>query len=336
VADVTAAVKPRIWFERPVLPALAPSVEASCAVLGPGTDDDRFAGIERAVGAVVGAASYDAGVMDRARDLRVIARTGIGTDAVDIAAATERGIAVCNTPDGPTISTAEHAVTLMLMLAKMVKQAEAALTSGTSAGYFARHEGLELDGKVLGLVGFGRIARRVARIADGVGMRIVVFDPYLTPTAVPRRVGRVEDLDDLLREAHVVSVHIPLTDGSRGMFGPERFASMRRGAIFINTARGGLVDQDALIAALDAGQLAGAGLDVTSPEPLPTGHPLLGRDDVVVTPHVASATADGKLRILRAAFEQAMAVIEGRRPEHLVNPEVWERVAAATYVGVGG
>jgi phosphoglycerate dehydrogenase-like enzyme len=335
VADVTAAVMPRVWFERPVLPGLAPSVEASCTVLGPGTADDQYAGIERAIGAIAGAAAYDAGVMDRAPDLRVIARTGIGTDAVDIAAATKRGIAVCNTPDGPTISTAEHAVALMLSVAKRVKPAEAALTTGTSAGYYARHEGIELDGKVLGLVGFGRIARRVARIADGLGMRIVVFDPYLPPTAVPRRIGRVDDLDDLLRAADVVSVHIPLTDASRGRFGPERFASMQRGAIFINTARGGLVDQDALLAALDAGQLAGAGLDVTSPEPLPAGHPLLGRDDVVVTPHVASATADGKLRILSAAFEQAMAVIGGRRPDHLVNPEVWERVAAATYAGVG-
>ena len=109
------------------------------------------------------------------------------------------------------------------------------------------------------------------------------------------------------------------------MFGAAQFAAMKPGAVFINTARGGLVDQDALLGALDDGHLFGAGLDVTSPEPLPAGHPLLGRDDVVVTPHVASATADGKARIFRVAFEQAMAAVEGRRPEHLVNPEVWER-----------
>ena len=105
--------------------------------------------------------------------------------------------------------------------------------------------------------------------------------------------------------------------------------------MFINTARGGLVDQDALLGALETGHLFGAGLDVTSPEPLPAEHPLLGRDDVVVTPHVASATADGKARIFRVAFEQAMAAVEGRRPEHLVNPEVWERIASAPYAGVG-
>jgi len=331
---VTGAPLPRVWFERPVLPGLALAVEASCSVLGPGTDVDRYAGIERAIGAVVGASPYDGAVMDRAPDLRVIARTGIGYDAVDIAAATARGIAVCNTPDGPTISTAEHALTLMLMVAKKVKAAEAALTTGTSSTYYARHEGIELAGKVLGSVGFGRIARRVAAMAEAIGMRIVVFDPYVDPAAIPRRVVRVEELDDLLAVADVVSVHVPLTDGSRAMFGAERFAAMKPGAVFINTARGGLVDQDALLAALDGGHLVGAGLDVTTPEPLPAGHPLLGREDVVVTPHVASATADGKARILRAAFEGVMAVLHGERPENLVNPEVWERIAAAT--GAGG
>ena len=132
-----------------------------------------------------------------------------------------------------------------------------------------------------------------------------------------------------------MSVHVPLTDESRGLFGSPEFAAMKRGAVFINTARGDLVDQDALLAALEGGHLFGAGLDVTSPEPLPADHPLLGRDDVVVTPHIASATADGKARIFRVAFEQAMAAVEGRRPEHLVNPEVWQRDASVPYAGVG-
>jgi phosphoglycerate dehydrogenase-like enzyme len=330
---VTGPPLPRVWFERPVLPGLAQWVEASCSVLGPGTEVDRYAGIDRAVGAVVGASPYDNAVMDRAPDLRVIARTGIGYDTVDVAAATVRGIAVCNTPDGPTISTAEHAVTLMLMVAKRVKAAESALATGASAGYYARHEGVELAGKVLGLVGYGRIARRVAAIAEAIGMRIVVFDPYVDAATVPQQVDRVGALDDLLRVADVVSVHVPLTDGSRSMFGAAQFAAMKPGSVFINTARGGLVDQDALLAALDTGPLAGAGLDVTVPEPLPADHPLLDRDDVVVTPHVASATTDGKARILRAAVEQALAVIHGERPDHLVNPEVWDRVAAATNAG---
>lgn len=324
-----------MWFERPVLPDLGPSVAARCTVLGPATDDDRYAGVDMAVAAIAGSAPYGTAFMERAPHLRVIARTGIGYDAVDVEAATRRGIAVCNAPDGPTVSTAEHAVTLMLLVAKNVKAAESALRAGTSGGYFSRHEGIELDGKVLGLVGFGRIARRVARIAGGLGMRVKVFDPYVDASAVPGGIGRADTLEALLGAADVVSVHVPLTETSRGMFGAAEFGSMKPGAVFINTARGGLVDNDALIAALDAGRLFGAGLDVTSPEPLPAGHPLLGRDDVVVTPHVASATVDGKVRNLRIAFEQAMAVVEGRRPDHLVNPEVWERVASATYEGVG-
>ncbi|MFL5685595.1 MAG: NAD(P)-dependent oxidoreductase, partial [Chloroflexota bacterium] len=303
-------------------------------VLGPGTDSDRYAGIETAVAAVAGAAPYDAAVMDRAPGLRVIARTGIGVDGVDVPAATARGIAVCNTPDGPTISTAEHALTLILTVAKKVKPAEAALTTGTSGGYFARHEGIELSGKVLGLVGCGRIARRVGVMAESIGMRVMTFDPFCDPTGIPSGFVSVATLDALLGQADVVSVHVPLSDASRGMFDEGRFAAMKRRAVFVNTARGGLVDHDALLAALDAGHLVGAGLDVTTPEPLPPDHPLLGRDDVVVTPHIASATADGKVRILEAAVEQAMTALRGERPAHLVNPDVWDRVVGATAAGV--
>jgi D-3-phosphoglycerate dehydrogenase / 2-oxoglutarate reductase len=323
-----------VWFERPVLPSLVATVEAACTPIGPGEDADRYAGIEHAVAAVVGASPYDGPVMDRAPSLRVIARTGIGYDAIDVEAATARGIAVCNTPDGPTISTAEHAITLMLMVAKKVKPSEAALADGTSAGYYARHAGIELSGKVLGLVGCGRIARRVGAMAEAIGMRVTTFDPYCDPGAIPTGFASVPSLDVLLGDADVVSVHVPLTPGSRGMFDAARFAAMKPGAVFINTARGGLVDQDALLTALDAGQLVGAGLDVTSPEPLPPDHPLLHRDDVVVTPHVASATADGKVRILEAAFEQAMTAVRGERPTHLVNPEVWDRRVEATAAGV--
>ena len=137
--------------------------------------------------------------MDRAPALVVIARTGIGYDAVDVAAATRRGIAVCNTPDGPTVSTAEHAVTLMLLVAKKVKAAEGALRAGTAGGYYSRHHGIELDGKVLGLVGFGRIARHVARVADGLGMHVMFFDPYLPVSAVADGIERAGSLEALLR-----------------------------------------------------------------------------------------------------------------------------------------
>jgi len=320
---VTSRDLPPVWFERTILPALMAEVAAMVTVLGPATDDDPYAGLASARAAVASILRYDAALMDRAPDLRVIARTGIGYDLVDVAEATRRGIAVCNTPDAPTISTAEHAAALMLMVAKNVKRAESELRQGIG-GTYARHNAIELDGKVLGLVGFGRIARRVARICEGLGMRVTAYDPYLAEAAFPPEVARAASLEQLLGDADVVSVHVPLTDDTRGMFGLDEFRQMKQGAVFVNTARGGLVDGDALLAALAGGRLFGAGLDVTEPEPLSANHPLLLRDDVVVTPHIASGTADAKVRIFRAAFAQVVQVLAGRRPTHLVNPEVWD------------
>jgi phosphoglycerate dehydrogenase-like enzyme len=298
-------------------------------VLGPATDDDPYAGLATASGAMASVYRYDAVLMDRAPGLRVIARTGIGHDAVDVAEATRRGIAVCNTPDGPTVSTAEHAVMLILMVAKRAKRSEAELRAGVG-DYYSRHRAVELEGKTLGLVGYGRIARRVARAGLALGMRVAAHDPYLPLEAFGPDVARAATLPALLADSDVVSLHIPLTDESRGLIGATEFGQMKRGAIVVNTARGGLVDGDSLLAALESGQLFGAGLDVTDPEPLPVGHPLLARDDVVVTPHVASATTEGRIRIFREALEQAIAVLEGRRPDHLVNPEVWATLTSTS------
>lgn len=322
--------QPRVWFERPVLPDLFDGVAARAQMLGPAaaTPDDPYAGLGPAEGIVASVHRYDARLMDRAPSLRVISRTGIGYDTVDVAAATARGIAVCNAPDGPTISTAEHAVTLMLMAAKQVRRAELALRGGGS-DFYARHTGLELRGRTLGLVGFGRIAREVGAIARGLGLEVVAHDPFIDPASVPAGATLVGDLDELLAIADVVSVHVPLTAESRHLFDAARFSMMKPGAVFVNTARGGLVDLDALAAALDGGRVSAAGLDVTDPEPLPSDHPLLGRDDVVVTPHVAAATVEAKRRIFETAFTQVLQVLAGERPPHLVNPDVWDDLAAA-------
>ena len=314
---------PPVWFERAILPELVPEVAASVTILGPSTAAEPYAGLTTALGALASTLRYDAMLMDHAPRLRLIARTGIGYDRVDVAEATRRGIAVCNTPDAPTISTAEHAITLMLMVAKNVKLAEARLREGGGDDY-ARHKAIELEGKTLGLVGLGRIARRVARVGEGLGMRVAAFDPFLHESAFPPSIGRAASLAELLGVADVLSLHVPLSDATRGMMGADQFAQMKRGAVFVNTARGGLVDADALLEALDGGRLFGAGLDVTEPEPLPTDHPLLHRDDVVVTPHIASATSEAKVRIFRAAFDQVVHGLAGQRPAHLVNPEVWD------------
>ena len=314
---------PKVWFERQVLPDLADDVAGSVTMLGPAdaTPDDPYADLGEAEGVIASVDRYDAAFMERAPSLRIISRTGIGYDKVDIAAATERGIVVCNTPDGPTVSTAEHTITLMLMVAKNIKRAEEALRNGDQDLY-ANHTSIELDGRLLGLVGFGRIARHVAGIAAGMGMQILAFDPFLDDSAFPEGY-RAASLESLLGQADIVSVHMPMTPENEGLFNAAAFKTMKQGAIFLNAARGGLVDLAALTAALDSGHLFGAGLDVTAPEPLPSDHPLLRRNDVVVTPHVASGTTAGKRRIFRMAFDQVLQVLKGERPPHLVNPEVW-------------
>lgn len=315
-----------VWFEREILPDLVEAVAARASILGPAsaTPDDPYRTLPQAEGIVASVHIYDAALMDRVPGLRVISRTGIGFEKVDLVAATARGIVVCNAPEGPTVSTAEHAVTLMMMVAKNVKRSEAELRGGGS-DFYARHEGIELEGGTLGLVGFGRIARTVVGIADGLRMKSIAYDPYLSLADFPATVTRYESLTDLVRSSDVVSIHVPLTPESSGLFGAALLGAMKPGSILINTSRGGLVDLAALAAVLDSGRLFGAGLDVTDPEPLPPDHPLLARDDVVVTPHVAAGTAGARRRIFASAFDQVIQVLLGRRPLHMVNPDVWDR-----------
>ncbi len=319
------ASRPSVWFEREILPDLRATVASRAIILGPASANpgDPYGDLPGASGIVASQHVYSAELMDLAPGLKVIARTGIGYDKVDVVAATERRIAVCNTPDAPTISTAEHAITLMLMVAKNIKRAEAELRGGGS-DFYARHTGVELEGLTLGLVGYGRIARRVAAIARGLGMTISAFDPYLEPAAF-EGAARYDTIEQLVAAADVLSLHIPLTDRNAGLIDKQLLAAMKPGAILVNTARGGLVDLAALEGSLESGHLFGAGLDVTDPEPLPPDHPLLHRIDVVVTPHVAAGTAGAKRRIFKTAFDQVMQALNGTQPQHLVNPECWTR-----------
>jgi len=266
---------------------------------------------------------WDDGLFGAHPRLRVVARIGIGIDNVDLAAASRHGVMVTNTPEGPTVSTAEHTITLMMAAAKrlpaMQRQARgepAAGAGGRSGG--TRLPALELDGLTLGLVGCGRIGRRVGSIATAVGMEVLACDPYCDTVD-----HELVPLPELLTRSHVVSLHAPLTTETTRLFDATTFSAMRPGAVFVNCARGGLVDHEALLAALDAGQVSAAGLDVTDPEPLPADHPLLHRDDVIVTPHVASGTGAGLERMFVMAVEQASMALRGERPTHLCNPDVW-------------
>ena len=278
------------------------------------TDD-----LSAADGAVVGAQdSWDAAACRRLPRLKVVARAGIGYDNVEVAECAAAGVAACNAPDAPTVSTAEHALALLLAVSKRVKPSERRLQGGLG-DYRATHRALELDGRTLGLLGCGRIGSRVARYGAALGMIVLVHDPYLDP-AKAREVGEPVPLDELWRRSDAVSLHAPATDATRRIVDAGAIAAMRPGVIIVNCARGSLIDQDALLAGLESGHIAGAGLDVTEPEPLPDGHPLLGRDDVIVTPHVASSTTAGTVRLLDQALGQAAEWLGGGTPEHLLDP----------------
>jgi len=290
----------------------------SVEVVGP--DDERLA---EAAACIVGGRTWDAAQFDLAPNLVVLARTGIGFDAVDLAEATRRKVMVVNTPEGPTVSTAEHTVALMFSVAKTIGVHQQRLREA-SGNYHPRSEALELDGLTLGLVAFGRIARRVARIADGIGMSVIAHDPFLSGDEVVDQNLSVElvSLEELLSRSDVVSLHAPLAADTHRLVDAEMFSKFKPGAIFLNAARGGLVDHDALVSALDSGRLSAAGLDVTDPEPLDQQHTLLHRDNVVVTPHVASATGVGRDRMLAMAIEQALVALKGDRPSNLLNVDV--------------
>ncbi len=316
----------KIWFERERMGGHDAIFAGVAEPVGPGTTAEPLFGIEEAHGIIAGGLRYSAEIMDMAPKLKVIARTGIGVDTVDLAAATARGVAVVNTPDAPSVPTAEQTMMLLLAVAKHLKQSEGRLRAG-EGNFHARHNALELAHKTLGLAGFGRIARLVARMAQGFAMRVIAFDPYV-PADVMAQAGveRVGSLDELLGRADVVSIHTPLVPETRRCMNRAAFAKMKRGSIFINAGRGGLVDEEALLAALTSGHLFGAGLDVTDPEPAELNNRLLHLENVVVTPHVASATPEGKTRMFVGALQGVVQVFRGERPANLVNPEVWDRL----------
>jgi D-3-phosphoglycerate dehydrogenase len=233
--------------------------------------------------------------------LRAIVRAGVGVDNIDVAAATRRGIVVMNTPGGNTVSTAEHTITLLMALARHVPAADASVRQGKwERGRFV---GTQLAGKSLGVVGLGRVGREVARRAAGLDMTVVGFDPFLAPDrAAQLGIESVSDLDELLPRCDFLTVHTPLTDETRDLIGAAELARLKPGARLLNCARGGIVNETALAAALASGHVAGAGLDVFEHEP-PGDSPLLKAPNVVVTPHLGASTAEAQESVAREAAQ---------------------------------
>ena len=325
----------KIWFENSVPAAYRHRFEAVAEGIAPGEQAkaDPYHRLEEADAVMAGGLAYDAQAMDRGQRLLLIARTGVGYDKVDIAAASARNIAVVNAPDAPTVSTAEQAITLMMTVARSIKRVtnelDRMLESGVPKNIWGEYVALEMHSKRLGLVGLGRIGGHVSGVARAIGMQVTAYDPFVSDERFAMLgVERADTLESLLASADFVSLHLPLNEQTYRLMNAERFAQMKAGAVFINVSRGGHVDEAALTAALDSGHLFGAGLDVTDPEPPLAGNPLLGRDNVVITPHVASATVVGRRRLVTHALDQVLQVLRGERPPHLLNPEVWDAVQA--------
>jgi D-3-phosphoglycerate dehydrogenase len=234
-------------------------------------------------------------VIEAAPSLRVIGRAGVGVDNVDTEAATERGVVVMNTPSGNTTSAAELAIALLLALARHVPRADRAVRGGSWSKKGLT--GTEVAGKRLGVVGLGRIGRAVAERAIGLRMSVVASDPFLQDDASPVPGVDLVDLDDLLATCDFVSLHLPLADATKNLLSRERLLRMKKGARLVNAARGGLVDEAALLEALESGHLAGAALDVFAEEPPPKDHPLFRRDDVVLTPHLGASSHEAQLAV---------------------------------------
>ncbi|NLM37142.1 MAG: phosphoglycerate dehydrogenase [Firmicutes bacterium] len=271
----------------------------------------------------------NARVIAAATNLKVIGRAGVGVDNVDLDAATSKGVIVLNAPDGNTISTAEHTIAMIMALARKIPQAHSAL----KAGCWDRksYTGVEVNGKTLGIVGMGRIGTEVARRMQAMGMTVLAFDPYLTEEKAAKLGVRLVALDELLAAADFITVHTPLTKETKGLLNAETLKRTKPGVRIVNCARGGIVDEEALADAIEAGQVAGAALDVFSEEP-PTNQRLIDLPQVIVTPHLGASTAEAQVNVAIDVAEEMAKVLKGEPFKNAVNlptvrPEVMKILA---------
>jgi D-3-phosphoglycerate dehydrogenase len=263
------------------------------------------------------ATKVTAGVLEAGRELVVVGRAGAGVDNIDVEAASQRGVIVMNTPGANTIAVAEHTVGFLLALARKLPQAHGALKGGHWEK--SRFAGVELYGKVLGIIGLGRIGSEVGRRALGLRMQVIAYDPYLTDEAAQKIGVELVELEELYARADFISVHIPLTKETRNFLGTNELAKMKDGVRLINCARGGLINEAALVEAIRRGKVAGAALDVFEQEPLPSDHPLLGLEQVIITPHLAASTEEAQTQVALAIAQQIADVLVRGIPRNAVN-----------------
>jgi D-3-phosphoglycerate dehydrogenase len=266
---------------------------------------------------IVRVTELDADVIESADKLQVIAKHGTGLDNVDIEAASERDIVVCNTPGANAQSVAEHAIALLFGIRRKLHTADRDVRAGNWER--AAFRGHELSGDTLGLLGFGDIAQKTASLAQGIGMTVLVYDPYVPAEDLPESIEKIETTEALFERSNAVSIHAPLTEETHHSVSTAELNALGADNVLINTARGPIVDEEALIEALETDTIAGAGLDNFETEPPGEDHPLYGLDNVLMTPHVGGVTKQALRRMSQQAAENVRTVYEGGIPDSTVN-----------------
>lgn len=323
LAPAAVAVLSEAGYEPVYLPAYA-----DAAVLKSYVTDRRPIGIISRMGRI------DAAIFEAAPQLKIVSKHGVGVDNIDVDAAGAHGVPVIVASGANAISVSEHAMALLFAVAKHVVQ----LDRGLREGRWEKpdFEGRELAGSTVGLVAFGAIAQQTARLAKAFNMEIVAYDPFADDAVFDKfGVARIDSLEALLKDCHVVSLHCPLTEQTRGLINRDTLALMRDDAILINTARGGLIDEPALIEALDAGRIAGAGLDTFAKEPPSADHPFFASDRVVLTPHIGGVTTAANARVGVEAAQGVVDYLAGRAlpPSRIVNRKRLSETASPNLAG---
>jgi D-3-phosphoglycerate dehydrogenase len=282
------------------------------------------------------ATKVTAPVIEAGKKLRVVGRAGSGVDNIDVEAATQRGVIVVNAPASNNVAVAELTIGLLLCLARQIPQAYTSLQGGKWER--SKFVGWEVRGKTLGLVGLGRIGAEVARRARGLEMHMLAYDPVVSSDRASQLGVELVTLDELLARSDIVSLHVPLVDSTRNLVDQARIAKMKPGAYLINASRGGIVEEEAMVAALESGHLSGAALDVYNSEPLPEGSPLVGHPKIVTTPHLGASTKEAQVLVGIDVAEGVLEALHGSTPRYAVNapfiaPEAWN--VLQPYIGLG-
>jgi D-3-phosphoglycerate dehydrogenase / 2-oxoglutarate reductase len=311
-----------------------PSLEPEHAVLEPlGVElrpqqcrsEDEIIALAQDADAILNCyAKMTARVIEKLNRCKIIARYGIGVDNVDLAAANKARILVTNVPDYCVDEVSDHALALMLALARKIVSADTAVKGGTW-NVTAHAEIRRLRGLTLALIGFGKIAKALASKAHTLGMKLLVYDPYLDPEIISRHGAETASLEKLLAEADAISIHVPLSQETSNLIGLRELAQMKPSAFLINTSRGGIIDEQALAIALKEGRLGGAALDVLSIEPPPPDHPLRQAPNIILTPHLAFYSRESVIELQTKAAEEVARALKGESPRSPVNAEVLAR-----------